>query len=87
MAFTTRGEHDMKRKITNHDGLIYLKGNLKKILGTEEIDYIETEDTVLLFPTNISLKRAKSTLKTIQTIFDYKIAKEEEENNETDSEE
>lgn len=75
----------MGRYIKNYGGHLYVKGHLQEILKTSEIDYVESSDSILLFPTNISLKRARDTLEVIKAGFDDRIAKEEEENNERDS--
>jgi len=68
-------------KTKNYDGHIYIKENLQEILNTPELNHIKSSVSVLFFPENVSLKKARNSLKTIQTILD-ELIKEEDESNE-----
>jgi len=75
----------IRNKTKNYDGHIYVQKNLQQILNTSELNSANSSISVLLFPDDVSLKRARDSLKTIKAVLDDMISKEEEENNNEDN--
>jgi hypothetical protein len=67
-------------KTKNYDGHIYVKGNLQKILNTQELNSVNSSISVLFFSEDISLKQARDSLRTIKIILDELITEEENSN-------
>jgi len=68
------------QKTKNYDGHIYVKGNLQKILKTQELIAVNSTISVLFFAEDISLKQARDSLKTLKTILDEMIKNEDDKN-------
>ena len=68
-------------KSKNYDGHIYVKGNLQKILNTQELNSVNSSISVLFFSEDISLTKARDSLKTLKVMFDELINEEESKNN------
>jgi len=69
-------------KSKNYDGHIYVKGNLQKILNTQELNSVNSSTSVLFFPDDVPLKTVKESLKTIKIFLNELIAEEERNNEE-----
>lgn len=65
-----------------HNDRIYIKDELRSVLNTQELNHVNSAVSVLFFPDSVSLKRAKESLKIIETNLDDLIRKEEEESGE-----
>ena len=66
-------------KSKNYDGHIYVKDDLQRILNTTELKYVNSAISVLFFADNVSLERAKDSLKVIEAVIDDLIEKEKHE--------
>ena len=60
----------------NYKGHIYIKNDLQEILNTEELQTVSTANSVLFFPSNISLEDALDSLKTLEVNLRDKINRE-----------
>ena len=69
----------MANKTKNYNGHLYIKGNLQEILNTSELNHVNSAISILFFPNNVSLQKAKESLKIIETNLNDMIKKEEEE--------
>jgi len=52
-------------EIINHDGRIYLKSELRKILDTDKLKGIANARTLTLFPSNADLDEVEESLKIV----------------------
>jgi len=68
---------DFIEKTKNYEGHIYVKGNLQKILNTQELNSVNSTVSVLFFSEDISAKQARDSLKTLKIILDEIVEQEE----------
>jgi len=65
------------QKSKNYDGHIYVKGDLQKILNTQELNSVNSTKTVLFFSDDVSARQARDSLKTLKMILDEIVEEDE----------